>query len=159
MAQSSNSVRQAQLQASIPYHLVGTVENLFFSMWLNSLHLSNSLSKQPRIFYIHKYGLNINNKINIHVAEKKHRTTLLDELLVYENTYFFAWRRLLFMLKWDNMTPFGSPVVPLLYGRVKMDSVGLMSMFSGKAIPSSSSKVHSGRHLSPSPSITNISCK
>ena len=54
------------------------------------------------------------------------------------------------------MTPLGRPVVPLEYGMATMSSLGLMSTFSGKALPSSSHSCEKGRHPSDSP-ITMIS--
>ena len=57
-----------------------------------------------------------------------------------------------------NITPLGSPIVPLEYGKAATSLAGSMAKLSGKLFPSSSRRVANGLQRSRSPSIVIISC-
>ena len=76
---------------------------------------------------------------------------------IYFTSVFYTYlncSRLETILLCVNITPLGSPVVPLEYGRTTTSSIGSILMFSGKAFPSSSNKVENGWWPSAVPNTT-----
>ena len=71
--------------------------------------------------------------------DKRQKTYTLFKFVLINSAYLY-WQKFATMFLWVSITPFGNPVVPELYGSVRMSLSGSNFRWCGYAFPSSFTK-------------------